>query len=998
MNKRHQTLPLFAALAIGACGDNFSPQPDLAALDIDVPGDLDEDANGAIAVGEDGDAATFSLKLTRAPIAAVTMSVTSSDETAGIASASELSFTAANYSEPQTIEITAIDDDIAGGDRPFTIHLGQLISDDPAFHGIPGRSLSFVSRDDDVAGFAISDRSGMTTESNGVGGFKIALTSEPVADVVLELASSDTSEGWVDPTLTFTADDWNQPQTVTVTGADDDLDDGTSRYHIQVSANSDDAVYAALEPVAVAMLNADNDTAGVAVSAISGSTTEAGGTATFDVVLESEPIADVTIAVSSTKPGEALGPLADLTFTAANWDQVQTVEVTGQDDFIDDGDADYEITLDVSSNDALYAAMTPAPVAAVNLDDDTAGIDMSSFSGLPTESGGAATFDLSLSSEPVADVVLTLSGDDASEGSLSDSELTFTAADWNQVRTITVTGVDDDIADGTQSFNVAVTAASADPGYNALDPANVALLNADNDTAGVSVATISAPTTEAGGTATFDVVLGSEPIADVTLSFASSDATEGTAGAPITFTSGNWDVSQTVTVTGVDDDIDDGDAEYQIDISIASEDGQYAAMELAPVAATNVDDDTAAVAMGPISGSTTEAGGIATFDVVLESEPTSDVVVTLSANDSTEGTIGASLTFTPESWDAAQTATVTGLDDDIDDGEVSYEVTASVASFDPVYDGLAVAPLGVTNLDDDTAGVAVSAISGNTTEDGGTATFTVALESQPLAEVVVSLGVDDPTEGSLDRSFLTFTAANWDLPELVTVTGQPDADADGDVTYNLTFVITSQDAKYNEMPLAPLAVTNQDVAVCTNVFHSFDDGDLSGFEALSPDVTMSINSEAAAIGPFGLEVTGVADDHFKGVRSLVAPMQPAYVSVRMMADDTTGARSYFVLGDENVAMNFGVLFLYAEGSTWKAVGGSSALGVAPVTPFVYERFEFFLDWNTRTMDIRLNGSPVVLDLPFRDSAFATTAITEMHLYNRAPATASYDEIVLSCDI
>jgi hypothetical protein len=292
----------------------------------------------------------------------------------------------------------------------------------------------------------------------------------------------------------------------------------------------------------------------------------------------------------------------------------------------------------------------------------------------------------------------------------------------------------------------------------------------------------------------------------------------------------------------------------------------------------------------------------------------------------------------------------------------------------------------------------VSAISGNTTEDGGTATFTVALESQPLAEVVVSLGVDDPTEGSLDRSFLTFTAANWDLPELVTVTGQPDADADGDVTYNLTFVITSQDAKYNEMPLAPLAVTNQDVAVCTNVFHSFDDGDLSGFEALSPDVTMSINSEAAAIGPFGLEVTGVADDHFKGVRSLVAPMQPAYVSVRMMADDTTGARSYFVLGDENVAMNFGVLFLYAEGSTWKAVGGSSALGVAPVTPFVYERFEFFLDWNTRTMDIRLNGSPVVLDLPFRDSAFATTAITEMHLYNRAPATASYDEIVLSCDI
>ena len=52
----------------------------------------------------------------------------------------------------------------------------------------------------------------------------------------------------------------------------------------------------------------------------------------------------------------------------------------------------------------------------------------------------------------------------------------------------------------------------------------------------------------------------------------------------------------------------------------------------------------------------------------------------------------------------------------------------------------------VTN--DDTAGVSVSAISGNTTEAGGTATFTVVLDSQPSDTVTIALSSDDPSEGT----------------------------------------------------------------------------------------------------------------------------------------------------------------------------------------------------------------------------------------------------------
>ena len=67
-------------------------------------------------------------------------------------------------------------------------------------------------------------------------------------------------------------------------------------------------------------------------------------------------------------------------------------------------------------------------------------------------------------------------------------------------------------------------------------------------------------TTEAGGTATFTVVLTAQPTADVTIGLSSSDTTEGTVSpASLTFTGANWNTPQTVTVTGVDDLLADGD-------------------------------------------------------------------------------------------------------------------------------------------------------------------------------------------------------------------------------------------------------------------------------------------------------------------------------------------------------------------------------------------------------------------------------------------------------
>ena len=309
------------------------------------------------------------------------------------------------------------------------------------------------------------------------------------------------------------------------------------------------------------MSNLDNDTAGINVSAISGPTSEAGGSATFSVVLNSQPTADATITLASNNLDEGTVDVTALTFTAANWNVAQVVTVTGVDDLVDDGTAAYSIvTAAATSADGSYNGLNAADVAVSNLDNDTAGINVSAISGPTSEAGGTATFSMALGSQPTADVTITLASNNLGEGTTDVTALTFTAANWNVAQVVTVTGVNDLVDDGTAAYSIVTAAAtSTDANYNGLDAADVAVSNLDNDTAGINVSAISGPTSEAGGTATFSVALGSQPTADVTITLASNNLSEGTADvAALTFTAANWNIAQVVTVTGVDDLVDDG--------------------------------------------------------------------------------------------------------------------------------------------------------------------------------------------------------------------------------------------------------------------------------------------------------------------------------------------------------------------------------------------------------------------------------------------------------
>jgi subtilisin-like proprotein convertase family protein len=152
---------------------------------------------------------------------------------------------------------------------------------------------------------------------------------------------------------------------------------------------------------------------------------------------------------------------------------------------------------------------------------------------------------------------------------------------------------------------------------------------------------------------------------------------------------------------------------------------------------------------------TTESGGTANLSVVLTSEPTSNVTVTLSSSDTTEGTISpASLTFTSANWNVPQPAILTGANDSIVDGNVTYFANASTASSDPSYNGL-FGSASAVNQDNESVVTYSSDVVRNI-PDPGTVNSTIGIaESRTILDLNVRVNITHGRDEDLDVYLVT---------------------------------------------------------------------------------------------------------------------------------------------------------------------------------------------------------------------------------------------------
>ena len=548
--------------------------------------------------------------------------------------------------------------------------------------------------------------------------------------------------------------------------------------------------------------------AGLRVGSVSGQATEAGGTATFPVRLWTQPSSAVTVSVSSLDTGEGTVSPQTLTFTGGSsgtWNTAQTVTVTGVDDSVGDGTVTWQVRLDPSSGDTSYNGLANLDVNVTTTDDELRP-NVGAVSGQATEAGGTATFTVALPSQPSAAVTVTVSSLDTGEGTVSPPTLIFNTSNWNTARTVTVTGVNDNVDDGTVTWQVRLDHSSGGSNYN-IGATDVDVTTDDDDGApGVTLALDPASVSENGGISTVTARLSHASGAATTVTVTTTAVSPAVAadftqsGTTLTVAAGAITSTGLVTVTAVDNTTDAPDRTATVTATIANARAAADSTTMAVTGATlTVRDDDAApgVALAVNPASVAENGGVSTVTATLSrpSSQPSTVTVTAVSGSYAAGTDATIVIAAGATTAASDTATVTAVDDDVHQGSAGRSVTVTAALANGQGAG-AVTGASLTLTDDETLPTLSLALDpASISENGGVSTVTAALSgpsSQPATVTVASAAVSSTgaVAGDFTQTGTTLTVAAGETTGagLVTVRGNDnrvDA-ADKQVTVSVT--------------------------------------------------------------------------------------------------------------------------------------------------------------------------------------------------------------------
>ena len=171
------------------------------------------------------------------------------------------------------------------------------------------------------------------------------------------------------------------------------------------------------------------------------------------VTLLTEPTEPLKVTVHAPREDLSVTPDA-LTFTTANWDTAQTIEVTADEDPDTNNDT-HSVTLSY-----LWAGSYrgQSEVAVHVSDDDT--YTLVAPTTLRIAQGSVASLRVRLSAQPSGDVAVTATASNTRIGA-TPAPLTFTPSDWRSYQTLEVWATDP----GTASLTLTYSGGGADPGH-----------------------------------------------------------------------------------------------------------------------------------------------------------------------------------------------------------------------------------------------------------------------------------------------------------------------------------------------------------------------------------------------------------------------------------------------------------------------------------------------------------------------------------------------------
>ena len=537
---------------------------------------------------------------------------------------------------------------------------------------------------------------------------------------------------------------------------------------------------------------AQQDTRGLVFSRTGMSLTEAAGpkhSATYTVALATQPTASVTVSLSSGNEDAAIVSPATLTFTTGNWQDGQTVTVTAVDDNVQNDRYSNSVTpyfrqfpISHTARGGGYDSITGSVSVDVFDNDFNPTFSIADAEVTEGDSGEVdLNFTVTLSPTTVTKTGVKLktvsrfatAGEDYTH---VDKLLEFDAGDSSKTFTVKVKG--DEKGEINETLTVTLYEVGRDPHPNR------PLKNHDNNIRtgrATATGTIidddvirslvispgSATLTEAAGTGhtkTYTVALTTRPTAEVTVNLSSKDDKAVIVSpASLVFTTENWSVGQTVTLTAVDDDIRNnvGGQARSTTIDHAAVGGDY-------------DGKTGVVLISIEDDETTPSFSIADAQVIEGDSGEADLVFTVTLSpgagfrtqvkmNTSDGTATAGEDYTSlankiitfEPGDTSKTATVKVTGDEVD--EANETLTATLSSD----------ATGGIEFGRDTA-------TGTITDDDDTPTVTLALSRSSISES------DDSSTDSVHEHQTTVTATLNHLssvPTTVTVSVEPQVPA-----------------------------------------------------------------------------------------------------------------------------------------------------------------------------------------------------------------------------
>ncbi len=250
-----------------------------------------------------------------------------------------------------------------------------------------------------------------------------------------------------------------------------------------------------------------------------------------------------------------------------------------------------------------------------------------------------------------------------------------------------------------------------------------------------------------------------------------NDTKVGVVPTALLFQTTNWSVPQGVMITGKEDaNVND----EQVNVAVIS-------MDLEAILSVTVhitDNDELAIVTTPSTMVEISEGSSATVGVRLSAQPTGSLVVNVaSANTGAATASPAAVTFSELNWNIDQNVTVTGVED--------VNITNDPTQLNLTGTGVAAVGLALNVVDNDVLGIQVSTTNLGSIDEGSTGTtFTAQLTQLPLGPVTVNVASNNSLVATATPPVLTFTTANWNVPQTVSV----DAPHDGDVADGATAI------------------------------------------------------------------------------------------------------------------------------------------------------------------------------------------------------------------